>query len=74
MKYDMSTNFAKCLMRTGIGKSMLGYLLLYRWACSGQRVVLHKRGFSDRLLLCSDGAYKLAESAVGHELAREDVM
>jgi hypothetical protein len=60
---------------TGIGKSMLGYLLLYRWACEGRRVVLRKAGFRNGVpvLLCADGAVKLTEDACIKELEDEDV-
>ena len=49
----------------GIGKSMLGYLLLYRWVCEGRGVVLRKAGFLDEapVLLCADGAVELTKHA-----------
>ncbi|KAG5183837.1 hypothetical protein JKP88DRAFT_315943 [Tribonema minus] len=58
----------------GIGKSMLSYLLLYRWACERQRVVFHKRGFTHPVLLCSDGAFELNKADLARELARSDVI
>jgi hypothetical protein len=59
---------------TGIGKSMLGYLLLYRWACAGKRVVLEKFGMRYATLLCPEGAFELGRHATGKELARDGTM
>jgi hypothetical protein len=58
---------------TSIGKSMLGYLLLYRWALEGHRIVVIARGHSS-VLYCSTGAYSLDTAAdVNDELHRDGV-
>lgn len=50
-----------CLTTAGIGKSMFGYYVLWRWACRGERVVLRKDQFRGErpFLLCADGAFQL---------------
>jgi hypothetical protein len=50
-----------CLTTAGIGKSMFGYYVLWRWACRGERVVLRKDQYEDEepFLLCADGAFQL---------------
>lgn len=60
----------------GIGKSMMGYLLLYRCACQGRRVVVLKSAFIYRapVLLCKEGAFKLDAASLEHELRNPDVM
>ena len=54
---------------------MLGYLLLYRWAREGRRVVVLKRTFSTRtpVLLCKDGAFELDTVSMEEELEDPDV-
>ena len=54
---------------------MLGYMLLYHWACDGRRVVVLKRTSLTRtpLLLCKEGAYKLDDDSLEEELANPDV-
>ena len=55
---------------------MLGYLLLYRWACEGRRVVVLKRTSSSTrtpVLLCKDGAFRLDTVSMEEELADPDV-
>jgi len=53
---------------------MLGYLLLYRWACAGKRVVLHKFGMEFRVLLCTEGTFELDPHDAVTELARDGTM
>jgi hypothetical protein len=53
---------------------MLGYLLLYRWACAGKRVVLEKFGMRLGILLCSEGAFELNPHDTVTELARDGTM
>lgn len=61
---------------SGIGKSMLGYLLLYKWCCDGKRVVVRKAGWRREQphLFCEEGAFKLNDAAFEEELDRPDVM
>jgi hypothetical protein len=63
-----------CVCTTGIGKSMLGYLLLYRWARAGTRVVLEKFGMRFGTLLCPEGAFELGRHDTVTELARDGTM
>jgi hypothetical protein len=53
------------VLTTGIGKSMLGYLLLYRWACE-KRILVLKQGLQN-ILLCESGAYTLSREAAQNE-------
>ena len=48
-------------MMAGIGKSMFGYYVLWRWALRGERVVLRKDQYEDEdaFLLCAAGAFQL---------------
>jgi hypothetical protein len=59
-------------MMTGIGKSMFGYYLLYKWACcSGERVVFIKGNYlqeSAFLLVSGGGAYELDHDQLMDEL------
>lgn len=55
---------------TGIGKSMFGFWLLYRWAYMDERVVLVKGSFYPKaaILLCPDGAFMLDNDQLDMEL------
>jgi hypothetical protein len=48
-------------LTAGIGKTMFGYYLLWRWACRGERVVFRKYQYEDEepFLLCSEGVFRL---------------
>jgi hypothetical protein len=63
---------ASWMMMTGIGKSMFGYYLLYRWACcSDERVVFIKGNYlrEAAFLMKSDGgAYVLDDDQLMEEL------
>jgi hypothetical protein len=64
--------FSAHTQTTGIGKSMLGYLLLYRWACDKQRILVLKHGLPN-ILLCESGAYTLSLEAARDELGRDGI-
>jgi hypothetical protein len=55
---------------------MLGYLLLWRWACEGKRVVVAKAGqlHNRPVLFCSEGAFILTEKELRMELDNANVM
>jgi sulfur relay (sulfurtransferase) DsrF/TusC family protein len=54
---------------------MLGYLLLYKWACAGKRVVAAQAGFTYApILFCEDGAFILSSEQLMDELDNPDVM
>lgn len=57
---------------SGSGKTMFSFLMLYRWACEGQRVVVMKHGH-ESLLFCEDGAFYLEPDQLRTELRKEDV-
>ena len=64
------------LICAGIGKSMLGYLLLWKWACEGKRVVVAKAGqlHNRPVLFCTEGAFILTEKELRMELDNANVM
>ena len=54
---------------------MLGYLLMYRWACEGRRAVLHTEGQGVAKLFTKDGVYCIASDyELESILAEDDVM
>ena len=55
---------------------MLGYWLLWKWACEGKRVVAVKAGeLANRpVLFCSEGAFILTPKELRMELDNPDVM
>jgi hypothetical protein len=65
-------------VQTGIGKSMMSYLMLY--GCSigtkNRRVVLRKAGWNGERahLFCEDGVFRLTQSESERELERPDVL
>jgi hypothetical protein len=64
------------LWTAGIGKTMLGCLLLYWWACAGKRVVAAKAGVNSirPMLFCQEGAFTLTEDDLISELNNPEVM
>jgi hypothetical protein len=55
---------------------VLGYLLLYRWACAGKRVVAVKAGANSNsaVLFCAAGAFDLTDRELRAELDNPAVM
>ena len=55
---------------------MLAYLLIWKWACEGRRIVAAKAGvLSNRpILFCSEGAFVLTADELASELENPDVM
>jgi hypothetical protein len=63
-------------MQAGVGKTMLGNLLLYRWACAGQRVVAAKVSVlgNTPVLFCQEGVFELTATELQDEQDNPDVM
>jgi hypothetical protein len=64
------------LLQTGIGKSMVSYLMLYRCCTQNRRVVFRKAGWKGERahLFCEDGVFRLDELEFERELERPDVL
>ena len=61
---------------TGIGKSMMSYLMLYRASTGNTRVVFRKAGWKGEQahLFCADGVFELNHRGFQRELERSDVL
>jgi hypothetical protein len=63
-------------VQTGIGKSMMSYLMLYQRSTQNRRVVFRKAGWKGERahLFCEEGVFRLDESEFESELERPDVL
>ena len=75
LAWDLACYVDACAVLAGIGKSILGYLLLYRWAVSGKRVIFFDRAhIPEPVILHGQTAAYLTHAQLQNELEQEDTM